>query len=165
MSINVSQYDGVINNLTIQGNCTVAKRMFIQYNGGGAQVATGGTSPLVEFPTAISQVNVTGVTVSGTNNTRFTNSSSTLKTWIISSSLAAANNDTVNTRRINIRILKNGVNILANNLWAPPSAPGFGIAVSGAFQLNPTDYIEIQFASSQTVDTTINSAFIFITEV
>ncbi len=168
-SISLPGYNATIGNLVINGTLSVSGRMFIHYATSNAQTLAPGATT-VQFPNVITATNVTGLTVSGTNNTTFTNTSGVQKTWSISFNGFAYNTDSVNTSaRFNSAIFLNGTGSgLASSAFVPynASASGGGAYVGGVLTLQPNDYITITFTTSiMTTNTVFNSGTLIIAEI
>ncbi len=152
---------GTISNLTVTNKLT-QNRMFVQYTNSGSQSSSGSVTTM-QFPTQSVSVNASGLTISGSNNTTFTNSSGSTQYWVISSLLVCTNNDSA-SQKLGVEILYNGVSSNKNSQYY---ANGLSVSImcSGPQLVNNNDQITIGFITSGSTVQTISFADITIMQV
>lgn len=162
----VSVGTGFYTNLTVS-NLLTQTRMYAKYIASSGQTIAVGANTL-QFPTASISTNVTGLTVSGSGNTTFTNTSGVTKYWSVTAVGFAFNTDMTNTARLTTSVFLNGSTTgIANSIFTPYSLTvGGGPQCSGILSVANGSSITVIFTTTvMTTSTSINSATLFIVEV
>ena len=157
---------GIFGNLSVS-NLLTQTRMYVKYTPGSGQTINVGANTL-QFPTASITTNVSRLTVSGTNNTTFTNTSGVTKLWSVTAVGFAYNTDVAKTARLTTSVFLNGSTTgIANSIFTPYSATvGGGPQCSGILSVANGDSITVVYTTGvMTTSTAINSATVFIVEV
>ncbi len=162
MSINIPTMNATINNLTVNGLLNQS-RMFVRYDNLGGQTSSGNPTTLLQFSTATTSVNATGLTVSGVNNTTFTNTSGNVQYWIICASLAPSNTD-VETQKLGLKLYINGISLDGNSFYIPAGYSN-SMTLTTPLLMNNNDALTVYFVQTGTVDLTLGVATLFIMQV
>lgn len=147
--INVSNCNGTIHNLTVNGALSLS-RMTVMYMADGGQDYVSDSSntnrPLaVRFPGPVMTRNDTGITIRA-NNTEFQNTSGVTQVWCVSAYVLPLYDVGSFPFRQHLDIFKNGYQIMNGGgptLHSQDNSSQF-LSVSGTVLVDPLDFISIQ---------------------
>ena len=170
--INIPIYSGTIGALTVNGALTVGGsfsangRMYVYYNNPSAnQNAPASTITTVQFPNQVTSINASGITVSGTGNTTFTNTSGVTQLWQIVGVSGTVNTDSGYVR-FATAIYVNGAQVNTSAAVIPAGYPTGNITSVWTLPINNNDYVTIGFNNtSASVAMTITVAKLAITQL
>jgi hypothetical protein len=137
--------------------------MYVRYDQIGGQYSSGSSTTVLQFNTATTSVNASGLTVSGTNNTTFTNTSGSSQYWIICGNISGTNQDVV-TQKMGIKIYINGASLIGNSFYNP-TGDAISITVTTPLLVNNNDALTIVFVQTGTAAMSIGTATLFIKQV
>ena len=157
-------YNSSTSEVTVGSSSSAPNKMYYWITGGGTVI--GSSSTPVAFgnaPTAAD--NVSGLTVSGSGNTTFANTSGFAQVWLISAGASTTNAD-VATYRFALQFFKNGISGgFSDSSYVPAGdASGF-ITFCIPIIMNNNDYFTINFLNTSTVNCTIGNSTLFITQM
>jgi len=160
--INLPSMNASINNLTVNGLLN-QPRMFVRYDNIGGQSSSGNPTTLLQFNTATTSVNATGLIVLGAGNTTFINASGNIQYWIISAILAPTNND-AGTQKLGIKLYING-NTVAGISFYIPTGDSDSFTVTAPILMNNNDVLTVEFVQTSTTVMTLGVGTLFIMQV
>jgi hypothetical protein len=170
-TINLPTSNATINNLTVNGALTLngaltQNRMFVRYDNPGGQNSAPGTTAAattLQFSTATTSVNATGLTVSGAGNTTFTNTSGNAQYWVICATTPPTNND-AGTQKLGLKLYINGTPISGMSYYV--TAGGIiSLTVTTPLLMNNNDALTVVFVQTSNTVMTIGAATLFIMQV
>jgi hypothetical protein len=154
--------NATINNLTVNGLLNQS-RMYVRYDNVGGQNSSGNPTTLLQFSTATTSVNATGLTVSGAGNTTFTNTSGNAQYWIIGATLAPSNTDTV-TQKLGLKLYINGTSLDGISFYVPAGYSN-SMTATTPLLMNNNDALTVEFVQTGTAVMTLGVATLFIMQV
>ncbi len=160
--INLPSMNASINNLTVNGLLN-QPRMFVRYDNPSGQNSSGNATTVLQFSTATTSVNASGLTVSGAGNTTFTNTSGNIQYWIISAVLAPSNTDTV-TQKLGLKLYINGTTLDGISFYVPAGYSN-SFTVTTPLLMNNNDALTAVFVQTGTAVMTLGVATLFIMQV